>query len=218
MAGELPSRRRLVVLAVAVEGGLGLLALGLGAWLGVPPLASLHWTATGVGWGLAGSLPMLVLIAATPRLRLWPFPEIHRVIDELLVPLFRDCGLIDLAVIAGLAGLGEEMLFRGVAQPAVAQWVGGPWAPWIGLAAAALLFGLAHPITFGYVVLAAAMGLYLGWLLIATDNLLVPVLAHGLYDFIALVWLVKARPSPVGWIDKANGDGPREPVDPADSP
>ena len=35
------------------------------------------------------------------------------------------------------------------------------------------------------------MGLLLGGLWIATGNLLVPIVAHAVYDFLALVWLVK---------------------------
>ncbi|MFC1597814.1 lysostaphin resistance A-like protein, partial [Planctomycetota bacterium] len=66
-----------------------------------------------------------------------------------------------------------------------------------GLAVAAILFGLAHPITPGYVLLAGLMGLYLGWLQITCGNLLVPIMAHAVYDFLALVYLVKIRPPAV---------------------
>ena len=112
----------------------------------------------------------------------------------MLVPLFRECRLLDLAVISALAGLGEEMLFRGVVQQAVADWVDGERGIWVGLALAALLFGLVHMITPTYAVLAGLIGLYLGWIWIATDrNLLVPIVTHAAYDFLALVYLVKVR-------------------------
>jgi hypothetical protein len=68
---------------------------------------------------------------------------------------------------------------------------------WIGLAVAALLFGLAHFITPTYAVLAGTMGLYLGWLWIDTGNLLVPITAHAVYDFLALAYLAKIRPGRV---------------------
>jgi membrane protease YdiL (CAAX protease family) len=48
-----------------------------------------------------------------------------------------------------------------------------------------------HPITRMYVVLCVLVGLYLGWLWMVTDNLLVPIVAHGAYDFFALVYLVR---------------------------
>ncbi len=195
MEDQLPTRRSLVVLAVAVEGGLVVLALGLGWWLGCPPLRTLRWTLAGASWGAAAGGLMLLLIPATLRLRMWPFSDVLRVVEELLVPMFRDCRLVDLAVIAALAGLGEEMLFRGVIQDAVSGRVGGPYGIWIGLAVASLLFGAAHPFSSGYFVLATLMGLYLGGIWIAFDhNLLVPVTAHAVYDFLALVYLVKVRP------------------------
>ena len=63
-----------------------------------------------------------------------------------------------------------------------------------GLLAASVLFGLAHPITPAYAVLAAMIGVYLGWLWLAFDkNLLVPITAHALYDFLALIYLVRTR-------------------------
>ena len=193
MEQQLPTPRNLVFLAVVFEGGLGLLALALGWWLGFPPMEAFRWTLCDASWGALASLPMLVLLLVSARYPMWPFSDVLRVVDELLVPLFRDCRVVDLALISALAGLGEEMLFRGVIQEVVAGWVGGPAGPWVGLAVAAVLFGLAHAITPSYVLLAALMGLYLGWLWIATGNLLVPVMAHAIYDFIALVYLIKVR-------------------------
>jgi membrane protease YdiL (CAAX protease family) len=95
---------------------------------------------------------------------------------------------LDLAVISALAGLGEEMLFRGVVQTLIERASGSPW---LAVAAASVLFGLAHPITRTYAVLAALIGVYLGWLFLANGNLLVPIVAHAAYDFVALVYLLR---------------------------
>ncbi len=111
----------------------------------------------------------------------------------MVLPLFRDCRFTELAVIAALAGIGEEMLFRGVIQAAVAQQIGGPRGVWLGLLVAAVLFGLLHPVTPTYAVLAGSIGLYLGWLWLACGNLLLPIITHGVYDFLALLYLVQAR-------------------------
>lgn len=194
MEEQLPTRRNLVLMAVVFEGGLGVAALALGWLVGYPPLETVGWTVPAAIWGTAAGLPMLVLLLATARVPVWPFSDLLRVVDELLVPLFRGCRVVDLAVISALAGWGEELLFRGVIQGAAAGWAGGPWGVWVGLAVASLLFGLAHAITVSYVLLATLMGLYLGWLWIAFDkNLLVPILAHAVYDFLALVYLAKLR-------------------------
>lgn len=193
MENQLPGPRSLVLLSLVFEGGLGVLAWVLGWWLGFPPLETLRWTLQAAAWGTAAALPVLVLFIATERLPVWPFSDIARVVDELFVPLFRGCGLAHLAAIAALAGLGEEMLFRGFLQEGIGRWVGGPSGTWVGLAAASLLFGLAHPFTLSYVLLAGLIGLYLGWLWIATGNLLVPITAHAVYDFLALAYLAKTR-------------------------
>jgi membrane protease YdiL (CAAX protease family) len=124
-----------------------------------------------------------------------PFKEITRIVDEVIAPLFRDCRLVQLAVIAALAGLGEEMLFRGVIQAAVAAEIAGPHGPWLGLAVAAILFGLLHPVTPTYALLAGLIGGSLGWLWLLTGNLLVPVTAHAMYDFLVLLYFVKWRRS-----------------------
>ena len=122
----------------------------------------------------------------------------------MLVPLFRDCRLAELAIIATLAGIGEEMLFRGVIQAAAAQEIGGQRGVWLGLLLASVLFGLLHPITPTYAILAGLIGLYLGGLWLASGNLLTPVVAHGAYDFLALVYLVKVRRG------KGQGSGVRD--------
>ena len=61
------------------------------------------------------------------------------------------------------------------------------------LAGGFAVFGLLHFITPLYALLAGLMGLYLGWLYEATGNLIVPMIVHGLYDFAALVYLVRIR-------------------------
>jgi hypothetical protein len=56
-----------------------------------------------------------------------------------------------------------------------------------GWLAASILFGLAHPISRTYVVLATGMGLVLGALYLATGNLLSAIVAHAVYDAVILV-------------------------------
>ena len=195
---DLPTPRSFVLLATVFEGGIAVAAVALGWLVDQDPLASFPRTpadvARGVAWGTAAALPPLAVLWLCLKCPVGPLAKLIRVVDELLVPLFRDCRLLDLAVISALAGLGEEMLFRGVIQRALETWVGEPLGIWVGLAAAAVLFGLAHMITPTYALLAGAIGLYLGWIWIAADyNLLVPITAHAAYDFLALVYLVRIR-------------------------
>jgi membrane protease YdiL (CAAX protease family) len=187
-------RRRLVVVLIgaAFEGGLALVAWGLGWLLGQAPLADCHWTAAGAGLGVAAALPMLLLFAAVRRWPVGGLVRIQRFFEEVLQPLLRDCTLAELALLSLLAGVGEEMLFRGVLQPVLMRWLG----PAPGLLSASVLFGLFHPITATYVVLAAGLGLYLGLVAWAGGNLLIVIVAHALYDFVVLVYLLRlAQPA-----------------------
>lgn len=181
------------VVAAAFEGGLAVLAVGLGWVVGRPPLETFAWDWAAAGWGLAATLPLLLVLWACLTIRWRPLRRIAEVLDESIVPLLGRCRTLDLAVLAALAGLGEEMLFRGVIQAAVAGWLGGDAGQWIGLTAASLLFALAHSITVMYLVLAGLIGLFLGGIWLATGNLLVPIIAHAAYDFVALVYFVKVR-------------------------
>src|SRR5262249_43797869 len=173
-----------------VGGGLSGGAFFRGCWGGTPPLATFFWSLPHTGIGVAATLPMLVLFFAILRWPVGPLGTIKKFIDEQLRPLLAPCTLLDLAGISVLAGFGEEMFFRGVCQATLAKWTG--W-PWLGLALASVLFGVAHAITLTYAVLAAAMGAWLGWLWLWCDNLLPAILAHALYDFVALVLLLRVR-------------------------
>ena len=149
----------------------------------------MHGTVEAVVWSVVATAPMLVLFLLMTHFPVGPLKAIKDVVDDGIVPMFRESSWLELAVVSALAGIGEEMLFRGVVQEAISQKFG----PWIGLVAASIAFGLAHPINKAYGVLAALIGLYLGGLWMMTDNLLVPMITHGLYDFLALVYLLRQR-------------------------
>ena len=192
--------RGAIVLGVLFEGGLGILACLLGWLLGTPPWQQFSWTAKDAGLGTAAVLPLLVLFFASLKSRARPLVRIRRFLEEAFLPLFARCTLAELALLSALAGLGEEMLFRGVLQTSVGSLLGQN----VGLLLASVAFGLAHAITPTYAVAAGAIGVYFGWLWIATGNLLVPAVAHGLYDFVALVYLLRRHaPSP-------SSEGPSE--------
>ena len=173
--------------AVVFEGGLVLLALGLGWWMTPRPQDRIVWSAEGWAIGLAATLPLLVTFVISRRLPLKPFQDLKKLVEELLVRLFDGCTLPQLAMISLLAGLGEELLFRGLLQP----WLTEKAGLLIGLVSSSALFGLLHAITLTYAVLAALIGAYFGWLLIETDNLLPPIVAHALYDFLVLAYLTR---------------------------
>ena len=186
--------RNFAVMAAGFEGGLAVVAVGLGWLLGLDPLGSFRFDMAAVGLGVTAALPLLLLLWLCVKCPLPGFRRLLEVLDRHLLPLFRECRVLELAVIAALAGLGEEMLLRGIVQAGMAAWIGGPAGFWVALFGAAVLFGALHAVTPTYALLAGTVGLYLGWLWIFADyNLLAPVTAHAAYDFFALIYLLRAR-------------------------
>lgn len=183
-------------LLMGLEASLVAVALALGWLFDQPPLARLAWSRPGIFWGAAAALPMAAGLGLCLRWPDGPWRSLERLVDDQLAPLFRNWSLAELAIAAALAGLGEEMIFRGVIQEAIERWLGG-WglaAPPAAVLLAALLFGVAHSISTAYVVFATVVGVYLGALFVLTGDLAAPILAHGLYDFVALVYLARVRP------------------------
>jgi membrane protease YdiL (CAAX protease family) len=180
---------RTILLALGFELALGWIGL-LIAWLTGLSLGSqfiLDWP--GMFQGLAATMPMLGLLGLLIRSRWSPLVELRQQVDNLLGNLFRQSTLWEMALVSFAAGVGEELLFRGVLQQLLQQWID----PTMALLLVGLLFGLAHAMSATYFVLATLAGIYLGWLALACGNLVPPMIAHGLYDFIAMWCLREAR-------------------------
>ena len=176
--------------ACAFEGALLLLAAVIAYFAGQPLLSDLHWSATDFLLGLGASVPLYVLFWWGLRSSFGPLADIRQVLAKIR-PLFESWSLAQLGTISVIAGLCEEMLFRSVIQGALAAFAG----PVLGLIAASVLFGLAHLVTIAYGIIAAVIGSYLGLLWIFGENLLIPIVTHAVYDFAALVYLLRSRRS-----------------------
>jgi membrane protease YdiL (CAAX protease family) len=209
-APEAGGRTLVMGLVIAVEGGLALLAMFLGRVLRQPPLETLALSFADLLIGLGATVPLLLMFFALLRWPVGPVADTRKFILEVLCPILAPCTVADLAAISLLAGLGEEMLFRGTLQ---AEFV-ARFGPWAGLAMASLLFGLLHAVTPAYAVLATLMGAYLGWLWQLNGNILTPIIVHALYDFVAL-WYLLAGPGRSLWEkqrsdeDSAEGGAPK---------
>jgi membrane protease YdiL (CAAX protease family) len=181
------------VAAALFEGSLAVLAVCIGWALDRSPTSTFHLNSFDLGWGILATLPPAVFFWLCINIPWRPFTKIMQVLDDTFIPMFRQCRMIELFIIALLAGLGEEMLFRGILQTWVADKVGGPYGIGVGLCVSAAVFGLLHSVTPTYALLAAGIGLYLGVIWLATGNLLVPITSHALYDFLALMYFVQVR-------------------------
>jgi len=172
------------------EAALGALALIL-AWLTGVSLATAFSDnlLTAVGWGILATIPMLLMMIWFETSRLDWLVESRNFVEQKLIPLFEGISAGGIFLIALFAGVFEELLFRGVIQVGLEGLLG----LWPALLLTSLLFGLAHAMTRTYFVITALMGLYFGGLYVWTDNLLVPILAHFLYDWAVFVWLLRKR-------------------------
>jgi uncharacterized protein len=182
-------------LAAVFEGGLVFVALALGLVFRIDPFADFSLERTGLLLGVAAAFPPFLLLIATDRFRFSALERIKRIVLELLGPSLVACRWYELILVAALAGFGEELVFRGVLQRLFERWLDfGGWGLIAGLIASNLIFGLLHLLTPTYAILAAAMGIYFGLLLGATHppNLVVPMLGHGLYDYLAFLLLRRA--------------------------
>jgi len=183
--------------AITIEMGLGFVALALGwitavdvrQWLPEFRAENLVAIATAIGWGTIAALPMLAMIELVERIDWEPFREL-RTLDQLpVVSSLLALSPAELITISLAAGVGEEMLVRGWLM----GWLIGPLDQattammLAGLAASALAFGLMHPVTPTYVILATLIGLYLGGLVLWTGNLLIAITAHTVYDAVHLL-------------------------------
>jgi uncharacterized protein len=193
MEQDTQSQKNIMLIGAIFEGGMAIVAVGLGWIVGQSPMATLHFDWNDLWLALAATLPPLGIFWFGLKSSWRPFTGIRRVLDETVIPMFQHCSLLELALISILAGLGEEMLFRGVIQPAIASGFGDPSGVYVGLLAAAMLFGLLHAMTPTYAAVAGIIGLYLGGIWLWCNNLMTPIVIHSVYDFVVLAYLVKVR-------------------------
>ena len=160
--------------------------------MGVAPFAAIEWSWRGLAWGIVATAPLLLALRWCLRTRFPPVARLVAFVETRVAPVFAGSTLADLALVAAFAGLGEELLFRGVIQTALAAHL----PAWAAVTLTAAAFGLAHCLTPTYAVLAGIVGAYLGWSFVVSGNLLVPIVAHAVYDLVALVLLVRVKQTP----------------------
>jgi membrane protease YdiL (CAAX protease family) len=164
-----------------------LLGWGLSRWLHIRLVDQLQLSFRDLLLGVLAALPLLAGLLWTLRTRSKPIKHLIRVVQDQLGPLIAPRSVGELALIAALAGLAEEVLFRGVMQGELARRL----PDFAALLLTSVAFGLAHFLTLSYAVLAGVGGLYLGTLYWAGGNLVIPIVAHALYDLVALLQLAR---------------------------
>lgn len=98
---------------------------------------------------------------------------------------FKDL-ILNIIFIAGLAAVGEELLFRGIVQRLLTKMFKSPWA---GIIIAAFLFSALHMQFYGFLP-RFVLGILLGLIYWYSGSLWPAILAHFVYDafFITVIY------------------------------
>jgi membrane protease YdiL (CAAX protease family) len=195
----------LIVVAVAVAAALGTPNFGLGPKIdfGAPSLTQ----------GFLMTLPLGILAYALDLIE-DSVPALQdvtkatqRSVLAFLGGSFKPLIGLSTSVALGLAaGLGEEMLFRGVLQYETGLRTGDV----VAVALTSIIFGALHAVTPLYALLASLASVYFGYLYLSSGNLAVPISTHAIYDIGALFyahWTV-AQLSEAEKVDLLEWQGP----------
>lgn len=159
-------------------------SIAVADWVSIDPYARMGARLDAVAVGVLATAPMLALLVLIMKTR-WPPISAFR---QSQIEFFGDIGFaftrLRVALLAVVAGVGEELLFRGVLQTAAEQHL--PLAAAIILPN--ILFGALHARSLIYALVAGIVGIYLGVVFWLSGNLVAAMIAHGLYDLIALEW------------------------------
>ncbi|GBE05069.1 CAAX amino terminal protease self- immunity [bacterium BMS3Abin10] len=174
------TRTGLMVIALTVEGITLALAFLLSWYFDIPLLPLSGNVLRDVLTGTAGAVPPFVLLIFCLSKYAAGIPVLGSLRKTMLSDVkavFANTRFADLVIISILAGLAEELLFRGVLQIR------------FGIIIASAVFGLAHFITPSYAFIALIMGFYIGGFFYFSGSLLAVVYLHFIYDLAALTYL-----------------------------
>lgn len=163
------------------------------AFLRLEWILSLALAVVSLAWGAWRDLPFGTLLVPTPGrvlggalagAALWSTiplllrsPGMRRIWHDVLCPFAATLSTRDVVTVAALSGLTEELFFRGVLLPET------------GVVVSSLCFGALHALTATYFAWATAVGAGMSALTLASDSLVVPIVAHATYNFGALLLL-----------------------------
>jgi membrane protease YdiL (CAAX protease family) len=191
-------------LAISALGGLSLIVALQGGGPASPSLASLP---AGTFWGVTAALlaaaGLVIALAQVARKSLGL--EESPLLAALLPRTSREKRAF--AGLSLVAGLGEEMAYRGYAIPALAAIFGGPW---VAAVLTSLAFGAVHAYQGALgVVRTAVLGMVLAVPVVLFGSLWPSVVVHIAIDLVGGLWLgprVVARSSSLGPSRELVGD------------
>jgi membrane protease YdiL (CAAX protease family) len=165
--------QRQILLLIGFEAGIGLIGLIWMFFSNVSTPADLLPGAT-VFFEILGGLVLAGLLAGLILLLIKLFPDLGRLLPQEALAFLRRLKIQHSLLISLAAGFGEELLFRGALQPS------------FGVIIASILFGIAHPVSYLYVLIVTGMGFVFGYAYELSGSLYLVITAHAFYDFIMI--------------------------------
>ena len=166
------------------------------------PIKSLGFTKTSLMWLLLGILMMYAVLPFNDILTKWnaafKFPESMSAVEEILKTLQEEASrltdkmlnvsnvsglIINLIMIAGLAALGEELLFRSLLQPFLIKLCKNVH---IGIIITGAIFSIAHFEFYGLLP-RWTLGILLGYMFYYSRSIWVPMAMHFVNNATAVV-------------------------------
>jgi len=176
--------RRVIAFLLIGEALVGIVAWTVLALLDDVP--HFVWDVPTLGWSLLATLTLGManwavfhsLRKASSGVRF--LEPVRRLLEDELFPMLSSIGPLQIVLLAALAGVGEELFFRGLLQPR------------IGLVLASVAFGVVHGPQWDLWPLAlwaTVMGWILGLMYVYSNSLTLPILVHAGYDALALAYI-----------------------------
>lgn len=179
---------RAFLVTAALGAALIPVAVGVAGLLSVDIVAAAGLSFAAVFWGVAACAPLVALLHCFLRTQWRPLAEFRQSQLKFFIEIGFALTTRRALVLAAIAGLSEELLFRGAIQTALSR----DYPAALAVILPNIVFGALHARTLLYAVIAGLVGVYLGVCYHLTGSLAAPVITHALYDFVALVWTRKA--------------------------
>jgi membrane protease YdiL (CAAX protease family) len=174
--------RQLLVRALLLEGALCGIAVIWAFLQDIPWRPALTPTLADCVTGISAGLLLLIInyVAIEYGSRYSSFLRtIRRLIEEDVSQIFKHVNLVAVVLIAIVSGVAEELFFRGVLQAQIGIWL------------TSVIFGLAHiwkKTAVLYGIYATIIGLLFGGMYMWSGSLWVPMLAHVVNNFVAILY------------------------------
>ncbi|MDJ0728360.1 MAG: CPBP family intramembrane metalloprotease [Crocosphaera sp.] len=185
-----PLTRTQILVVMGVTAIILLIIAKVWQYFGSIALLKIQFSKNGLLFGVA--LAGIIIVASSIIYRLWP--AYRQSADSYLQLVLKPLVWPDLIWLGLLPGLSEELLFRGVMLPALGYDL-------LAVILSSLVFGVLHlsgSQQWPYVVWATIVGFGLGYSALVTDNLLVPIAAHIITNWVSsALWKFNNRSSDV---------------------